>query len=247
MKINKKDYAKLKYNFHALKAGESIFDMGDLAPLKDVFSTQGKEEKAFDLDPEFVLKYLILMYSPGSPAIEKFQQMGKRKTWVLSQLGVEPDAKNHYPDNINYLVTYKCAPVVRKTSVFLSLQKPIDWQIRLHGEEQLDRLLTMKERDEDEEGNISPSTLSLADELKLRQLIEETRIQIEGATLRMMEAEPSLLQELDVERFAAQTYLGIRIEEQIKFLPPMPKPKDQKADTFFSHVKKLGHDKTNSG
>lgn len=231
MKINKKDYTKIKYPIHLLKTGDSIFDMGDLAPMRSVFEKQNDDEQAFELDPEFVLRYLILMYSPGSPAIEKFQQMGKRKTWVLSQLGVEPDAKNMYPDNINYLVTYKCPSIVRKTSVFISLQKPIDWQIRLHGEEQLDRLLTIRERDE--QGDAS---LSLADELKLRQLIEETRIQIEGATLRMMEAEPSLLQELDVERFAAQTFLGIRIEEQIRFLPPMPKPRDQKADQFFPQV-----------
>ena len=74
--MNKKDYAKMKYNFHSLKKGESIFDLGDLSPFKDVFSVQTEEESDLGLDPEFVMKYVILMNSIGSPFIEKYPRLG---------------------------------------------------------------------------------------------------------------------------------------------------------------------------
>jgi hypothetical protein len=135
--VNKKDYAKLKYPIHLLKKGESVFDLSDIKPLRKQFEEQTGLEQEIGLDPEFVMKYIILMNAYGSPAIEKYPHLGKRKTWVLSELDVHPNANNKYEDKYNYLTLNKIPEILMKIQLFRSIQKPVDFAIMLHAEEEL--------------------------------------------------------------------------------------------------------------
>jgi hypothetical protein len=226
--VNKKDYAKLKYPIHLLKKGESVFDLSDIKPLRKQFEEQTGLEQEIGLDPEFVMKYIILMNAYGSPAIEKYPHLGKRKTWVLSELGVHPNANNKYEDKYNYLTLNKIPEILMKIQLFRSIQKPVDFAIMLHAEEELFWLNQPIDPD-----NIGDTL----DEIKnKRALIEVTRKQYALAKERFMDYSTSAAEELAVDTFIAQTRLGIRHEETIRIMPPPVEPKHAKADTFFNEV-----------
>lgn len=231
--MNKKDFADFKYPIHLLKPGESVFDLADLKPLKEIFSKP--DGMGLD-DPEFVMKYIILMYTPGSPAISKLPHLGKRKTWVLDQLGVTPDESNRYPDHINYLALNRCPTVVRKITTFLTLQGSNNFAIMRHAHEELHTLLGMPEFST--ETKLDKIELTIEGATKRRKLIEETREQYESAKARLLENDKSRIIEEDVDIFMAQTLLGIRHEEFLTLIAgkPMLQPKDQKADQIFPGV-----------
>ncbi len=226
--MNKKDYAKMKYNFHSLKKGESIFDLGDLSPFKDVFSVQTEEESDLGLDPEFVMKYVILMNSIGSPFIEKYPRLGQRKTEVMKELGVEADNKGSYPPQYDLLLRSQIPTVVRKISVFRTLQKPTDFAIMLSAEEELHTLLAPSP-----EGEVNE--LTMADSLKKRQLVTILREQYEEARQKLVDFTTDLMEQLDIEKFVAQSSLGIRQEETINIMAKIgfKEPKYAKASILF--------------
>lgn len=220
-------YKKIKYAIHTLKKGESAMDYPDLVMLKeDLFSK-------VDLggpDPEFVMRYIILMYSPGSPARDDHKHIGKRKTWVMKELGVEPNADGRFEDKYNYVLLNKLTSVTRKISAFISLQKPIDFQIMVHAESELDKWLQFSDTEDYKK-------MSVDEALKLRTLIEATRKQYQESSDRLMEYERDLLVQYDSNVFVAQSYLGLRAEEMLNFIPPPFQPHEAKADMIFPEVK----------
>ena len=230
--MNKKDYAKMKYNFHALKKDESIFDLGDLSPFKSVFSEQTQEEQDLGLDPEFVMKYIILMNSIGSPFIEKYTRLGQRKTEVMKELGIEPDSDNTFPAQYDIMLRSQIPAVVRKISVFRTLQKPTDFAIMLSAEEELHNLLAPSAQGEE------VNDLTMSDSLKKRQLVNLLREQYDEAGQRLMDFNTDMLEQLDLQKFVAQSSLGIRQEETLSLIAGLGlvTPKNMKAGMLFKQA-----------
>ena len=226
--MNKKEFAKMKYNFHSLKKGESIFDLGDLSPFKEVFAVQSQEESDLGLDAEFVMKYIILMNSIGSPFIEKYPRLGQRKTEVMKELGIEADDRGNYPPQYDLVLRSQIPAVVRKIAEFRTLQKPTDFAIMLSAEEELHNLLAPTA-----EGEVNE--LTMADSLKKRQLVTLLREQYEEARQRLTDFTTDLMEQLDIERFVAQSSLGIRQEETISIMAKIgfKEPKYAKASALF--------------
>jgi hypothetical protein len=228
--MNKSLYSKMKYPIQDLEEGDSVLDLLDLKSVKDRFG-QSEMEAIDDLDPEFVARYIVMMCSPGSPAIELYPNLGKRKTWVMSELGVQPiTADGKYEDKYNNLLLNKIPDITRKISIFLTLQAPQDWAIMLNAQEELTRLLRFGSQDE------SGAELSLSDLEKKQKLIESARDQYESSTKRLTEHFRELKIENDLQYFTAITSLGIRHEEFMAIVPDMKKPKDQTADTIYPEV-----------
>jgi len=82
----------LKFDFYSLKEGESVIDayqvLSEIPVLKD---TKGLPD---DVENELLIRYYILMYCKGSFAIENYPHEGKRKTWILRELGILPHGVN---------------------------------------------------------------------------------------------------------------------------------------------------------
>lgn len=224
---NKELYKKIKYPIHKLKKGESALDLLDLATVKEHFA-QTEREQIEGLDPEFVIRYIILMNSPGSPAF-MHDHIGKRKTWVLKELGIEPDANGRYEDGVNNMVLKKIPEINRKIVVFNTLQRPADWSILMHSQETLFELLNPEDK-EDGQGYS-------AEETKKRfEVIETVRKAYNSALERLNEHNADLIQQNSIELFAAQSFLGIRHEEVLAKMPPMPNPKNQKANSIHPEI-----------
>jgi hypothetical protein len=209
--MDKNLYKKIKYPIHLIKSDEEVFEFPDLVPFKELFQTpDGKS-----LDPAFVLKYLILMYSPGSPAIDQQKHVGKRKNWVMKELGIETGPEGRYPPAIEFMLLNKVPSVNKKSVVFRSLQYPIDFQIMIHAESELHKWLEFSQTDDYKD-------LTVEDSLKLRQLIEQTRKQYEEAKDRLMQKEAKIIEEYQLEVFVAQSYLNVRPEETWAIIPKVP-------------------------
>lgn len=227
-------YEGLKYPIHKLEDGESvILKWPDLAVNAPIFSDASDLPQG--LDPELLMKYLILMYTPGSPAIEQHQHLGKRKTWVLSELGIEPDPKTQtYIPAINDMVLMRSAGVRKKAVTFLRLQHPADWAIMCHAERELSELLeTPMPTTVNEQGK---EVLDVMEAQKKRALIEATRKQLIEAQNRILDGVRIASIEQAVHEFRAQSNLGIRIEEIVLMGFDNTKPHLQTADRIFPEV-----------
>jgi hypothetical protein len=225
-----KNYGNIRYPFHRLDESESVVNsFPDLNAVPIFHATshpfivteeddRGKPVRRTinvdlgGLDNEFVMRYIILMYSAGSPAIEKYPQIGKRKTWVLDELGVQTDQFNKYDNKYLDLLLNQNRLILRKLSTFLTLQQPADWAIMLKSQEDLQEVLGTPMPEDPLKQSHRVKTVEL-----LRQAISESRT-------RILDGETSRLIESDIDEFMAYTSLGIRPEEivmmNIKSVPP---------------------------
>jgi len=220
-----KKYSKIKYPIHKLKNDQDIFEYPDLLPFKEIFV----QESFRGLDPIVEMKYMILMYSPGSPAFDEHKHYGKRQTWVLRELGIEPNEKDKYPDAINYMLLCKIPSHNRKCSLFRSLQYPLDFQIMVNAEHNLNKWLEFSDTDD-------YKNLPIADALDLRKLIEEFRKQYEDSKQRFLHGHGKVTEEWETDLFIAQTVNELRNEYLISALPKVFPPKDAKANMIFRDV-----------
>jgi hypothetical protein len=238
-----KNYGNIRYPFHRLDESESVVEsFPDLnaVPIfhatRHPFIVTEEDEKGKpvrrtitvdlgDLDNEFVMKYIILMYSANSPAIEKYPQIGKRKTWVLDELGVKTDENNKYPSRYLDLLLNQNRLILRKLSTFLTLQQPADWAIMLKSQEDLQEVLGTPMPEDPLKQSHRVKTVEL-----LRQAISDSRT-------RIMDSETSKIIESDVDEFMAHTSLGIRPEEIVMMDIKSVAPSLAKAGSVFPESK----------
>jgi hypothetical protein len=217
-------YSAFKYPIHTLRDGESaILAYRDLAQAATVFGS--KEGMHPDLDPDFVMRYIILMYTPGTPAYDQHKDIGKRKTWVMSELNVMCREDGTYPPQYNELLTLSSPGVRKKVATFLRLQHPTDWAIMCEAEERLYALIESE----------SPKELNQA--VTRGKLIEDARKRLEEATERIAKYDASLALEITIHEFRAQLGLGIRIEEIVSLGLDNIKPHLQNKDVIFPDVR----------
>jgi hypothetical protein len=221
--MESKAFVKMKYRIDKIPMSEQVlFKFQDLSQFADVFaSSVGLPER---LTPDFVLRYIILMYSPGSPGIEAYPMLSKRKGWALKELGVEPNQQGEFPTEYNELLLNKNANCRAKIVLFLRLQQPEDWAIMMRTEEMLYDILAldMPEDPVDQKSHISN--------------IESLRKQLSDARDRFMQGEISKALEHEITKFLAQDNLGIRPEEYMMFAPPSVPPHKAKSNQMFPEV-----------
>lgn len=190
-----------------MKDGESaILSFPDLTAYSDVFTSAD-----ITCDHEVMIRYLILMYTPGSFAISQHNNPGKRKTYVMSLLGVEPDSEGKYPE-YNDLLLIRTDGVRRAFVTFLMIQGSMDWAYMMHAVEELELLMQM------------PPSIDPDIGKKRRSQMEECRTQIEEAMGRITAAEKSRVVSDSIEWFRAQRTLKIRPEERIYDISAMTLP-----------------------
>lgn len=164
------------------------------------------------------------MYSPGSPGIDAYPQLSKRKTWALRELGIEPELDGSYPQTYNDILLNKNANVRAKIVLFLRLQQPEDWAIMIRAEEILYDLLEMSMPEDavDQKNHIAN--------------IESIRKQLSDARTRFMQGETTKALENEITKFLAQDNLGIRPEEYMMFAPDSKPPSKNKSNQMFPEV-----------
>lgn len=216
-------YSKMKYRIDRVPSTEQVvFKFPDLAQHGTVFANNFGLPP--EITPDFVLRYIILMYSPGSPGIDAYPQLSKRKTWALRELGVEPEMDGSYPQTYNDILLNKNANVRAKIVLFLRLQQPEDWAIMIRAEEILYDLLEM------------PMPEDAVDQKNHIANIESIRKQLSDARTRFMQGETTKALENEITKFLAQDNLGIRPEEYMMFAPDSKPPAKMKSNQMFPEV-----------
>lgn len=210
--IPSKPFNGFKYRIDKLKEGESaILKFPDLMAYGDVFASP-----EITMDHEVVIRYLILMYTPGSPAISLHNHIGKRKVYALSLLGVQHDENGVYPE-YNDLLLLRGDGIRKAFVTFLMIQHSIDWAYMMHAIEELEMLMKMHATVDGDMGT------------KRRKQMQECRNQIEEAVDRLASAERSRVVFDAIEWFRAQRSLKIRPEERIYEMTPLDIPEKARA------------------
>jgi recombinational DNA repair ATPase RecF len=219
----KANYDNIKYPFHTLPNGTSVLDA--FADLGQIPIFHEKEGLPTGVDNEFVMRYIILMYSNGSPAVRNFPAIGKRKTFVMNELGVLPNDKKEYPDGYNEILQNRNGLVLQKIAAFLMLQSPASWDTWLRAEEQLYSINVTQFPTDPKEAN------------ERIELVNALNKQIDEHKKKVLEYEQSLQVESATEYFMAISTLGLRPEERVLLGLKPSKPKDVKAGVIFKEVK----------
>lgn len=221
--MDSKIYHKMKYRIDKIPMTDQvIFKFPDLMQFANIFASEiGMPQ---NVTADFVMRYIMLMYSPGSPGIEIYPMLAKRKTWALKELGVNPLVDGSFPTEYNELLLNKNQACRAKVVLFLRLQQPEDWAIMMRAEEMLYDLLSLEfpEDPTDQKNHISN--------------IESLRKQLSESRERFMQGEISKALENEITKFLAQDNLGIRPEEYMMFAPKGTAPSKAMADQMFPEV-----------
>lgn len=221
--MDSKIYHKMKYRIDKIPMTDQvIFKFPDLMQFANIFASEiGMPQ---NVTADFVMRYIMLMYSPGSPGIEIYPMLAKRKTWALKELGINPLVDGSFPTEYNELLLNKNQACRAKVVLFLRLQQPEDWAIMMRAEEMLYDLLSLEfpEDPTDQKNHISN--------------IESLRKQLSESRERFMQGEISKALENEITKFLAQDNLGIRPEEYMMFAPKGNAPSKAKADQMFPEV-----------
>jgi hypothetical protein len=198
------EYTRLKYRIDQVGEGESvIMRFDDLRKYAPIFAHQG--DMPTGLDPEFVMRYIILMYSPGTPAVE-IPELNKRKAWVLGQLNVRPDANKNLPDYVNGLLGNRYRSVVEKIVLFLRINRNMDWAILVAAEQKQSDLIAQMFAPKDD----------VREEKTLQEAIQLNKTLYEQHLEKFLDGEKSKELSEGVTQYLAEENLGIDPESYIK-------------------------------
>lgn len=213
MPIPEKLLSGFKYRIDLLKPGESaILKWPEIAANEEVFIA----EDIGECDPEVVLKYLILCYTPDSPVVLQHPNaIGKRKTLALELLDIEPDIDGKY-GIYNPMMLVRGDGMRRRLAVYLSLQHSVEWAILSDAQTELESVIESR-----------PSEV-IQESIKRRELIENLRITIKNSLDRITEYEDSKALQESILYFTSQRSIKIRPEE-VMGRYPSTSPQNAKA------------------
>lgn len=91
----KLDFSKIAYNIEDIPEHEDVLDrFSDLALQSHVF---GRSDDLPDgVSADKVLRYIIYMFSPGTPVTSAFADIDKRKKYVLFKLNIDLEEMPYY-------------------------------------------------------------------------------------------------------------------------------------------------------
>jgi hypothetical protein len=216
----------LKFDFYSLKEGESVIDAYQVlseAPVRSLLKeTNGLPD---GVDNELLIRYYILLYCRGSHAIENYPHVGKRKTWILRELGILPHGINEPSEGWNEVLTNQNSVALQKAAVILTLEHAPAWNTMIKASEELFLVNTLTFPKDDREANERIKRVN-----GLNTLIEESKKII-------LEFDKSVLLESALMEFKAYTTLGLRPEERVMDMRKSVKPHETKADMIFKEVR----------
>jgi hypothetical protein len=207
MKFDESEFKKMRYNIRKIAGDEEvIYKFPDLMTYKSVFLANDMGQ----LDPDFVLRYLIYMYDLGSPA-RNIVDLKKRKAYVMQLLDVNLETCDK---NVVEMLRWKNKGVNRRAVFFLLLiggPKYMVWQREL---EKLVQVATL---------NIGLDEESLDDKKKAAEteklygvIMKETLDSLERAKNDFLEGEKSKELEDELTAFTLSDTLGLRPEEYVR-------------------------------
>lgn len=192
----------MKYRVDTLSENESVVNKyPDLWKHAGVFANpQGLPD---GITYEFCIRYLCLVYGPGSPGITLYPELAKRKDWALRFLNITPNENKEYPRGVNDVALFKNEAFRRMTIMFLRLQHSEDWSLARTQEMRYYNLLQKSLED----------VAEIKEAKTLQEAISMCREELVNARERILMGETS--QELSGElmQFLADENLGIMPEE----------------------------------
>ena len=192
------DFSKLKYRVDTIPVNKSVITQyPDLGRYAHKFADQG--DMPNELTPDFVMRYIILMYCPGSPGVEEIPELNKRKAWALRFLNVEPDNNKRVEDHINGLLGFRYRSVIDKVVLFLRVVKNHEWSLMLAAEQKQTDLLAQM---------FIPKT-DVQEERTLQQAIEMNMRLLSDVKKRFLDGEKSRDLDDGVNQFLADENLNI--------------------------------------
>jgi len=113
MKFQPKESSELdnlKYPFHKYE-DDIVSNFSDLNNFRKIFTPENLPEP---LTADLVLKYIILMYDPGSPG-QSYPDLKRRRVYAMQVLNHEPP----YEDTIDNMLRWKIPMVNKMATMFL--------------------------------------------------------------------------------------------------------------------------------
>lgn len=198
------DFSKLKYRVDQVPDSKSIvMSYPDLGRLAHIFSSQG--DMPMELTPDFVMRYIILMYAPGSPFVTDFSELKTRKAKVLAYLNVKVEGKAQLPAHYNNLIAFKYGSVVDKAVLFLRLCKNHEWALLRAAEEKQFLLISQ----------MFTKFADVQDEKRLQDAIKANMEMLKSLKESIVDREKSLELDEGVSQYLAEENLGIDPETYI--------------------------------
>lgn len=159
------------------------------------------------LDGELVTRYLLCLFSKGSPFVEEYPDLLKRKGAILRFLNIVPDEKNQLPKEIVDMTSYNNPAVLLRAVILLRITKSHDWAIARACEEKQAQLL---------EKMLEPSD-DVNAEYKVQQTLELNKRQLEDSLSKILAQENAAKLQEGIMQFMADESLGIKPEEYMDY------------------------------
>ena len=125
------DYSKMAYPIEDVPIGKSVVEkFSDLSTQADVFMREDDLPEGVEAD--LVMRYLIYMFSPGSPVVAVFPDIQKRKQFVLNKLKItasEAEENGNVPDGYGEMCLMKTPWIIDRFIAFSSLHASEDYSI----------------------------------------------------------------------------------------------------------------------
>ena len=178
MTFSKEQWAKMKWAIHDLPKNKDVLNA--YPDLNNIFSgiTDWVGKYSLTEFDEFV-RYLILVYHQKSPFAQNISDTIKRKVEVLVYLGIKPDAKGKFSDNIDRLIYVRDESVAYITIQFIKYENDRMWAKYCVNCELYWRamFLTMKEGESDKKGADEVLKVQLENKKKLSDVEREMEAQ----------------------------------------------------------------------
>ncbi len=209
------DFTTCKYDLHRIRKEESCFDRyADLGAFRNFF-TQKKLRKGLDI--EFIMKFLILSYTPSSPIVkEHISDLKTRKTKVLNYLGI--DSQIQITKEIQDAVTLKDVAVASMWIMFLRIQANESWTFLVNAQERYSTLLEESvkvSRKKDKKTGEDTDDIDGLEETRKNKMIADLRDQIKNGMEVFMLGERSKVLEEFVSFSLVSESLNIMPEEYV--------------------------------
>lgn len=210
MRFEEHEYKTMRFNIRKLNEDdEVIFKFPELYVYKDVFLAN---DLGPDLDPDFVLRYLIYMYDLGSPA-RATNDLKKRKAWAMNELGRNPES---YTKAETDMLFWKNKGVNKRFVLFCLVVGGESYLIWKREEERLLRLTEQTITFDDPSFSIDEKKKAADTEKLYGQILNDVKKSLNEARNEFLQGEQARELEEELTQFTLKDTLGIRPEEYIR-------------------------------
>jgi hypothetical protein len=187
--MNAKDFVSCKYDIHLIQKDQLCVDRyPDLGLFREIFM---KKDLPKGLDPDFVLRFLILTYTPSSPFVkERTSDLPTRKTKVLEFLGITK--QDQVTKKIEQLAMLSHIGIAHRWVTFLRIQANQDWIYLVQSQERYFNLIAeVNKLNTKGEGNV----VDPLDEVRKTEAVSKLRHEITKSMNDFMAGERSKILE----------------------------------------------------